>query len=59
MIRYAAIFFVIALIAAFFGYGGIASGAAGIAKLFFIGFLVLAVVTGVAALLGGGRRRLP
>jgi len=59
MIRYAAIFFIVALIAAFFGYGGIAAGAAGIAKLFFIGFLVLAVVTGIAALLGGGSRRLP
>jgi uncharacterized membrane protein YtjA (UPF0391 family) len=56
MIRYAAIFFIVALIAAFFGYGGIAAGSAGIAKLFFIGFLVLAVVTGVAALLGGPRR---
>ncbi|MDB4987681.1 MAG: rane protein [Myxococcaceae bacterium] len=59
MIRYAAIFFIVALIAAFFGYGGVAASAAGIAKLFFIGFLVLAVVTGVAALVGGGSRRLP
>ena len=59
MIRYAAIFFIVALIAAFFGYGGVAVGAASIAKLFFIGFLVLAVVTGVAALVGGGPRRLP
>ena len=56
MIRYAAIFFIVALIAAFFGYGGVAAGAASIAKLFFIGFLVLAVVTGVAALVGGDRR---
>jgi uncharacterized membrane protein YtjA (UPF0391 family) len=50
MIRYAAVFFVVAIIAAFFGYGGVASGAADTGKLFFIGFLVLAVLTTVASL---------
>ena len=34
MLHYAVVFFVIALIAAFFGFGGIAVGAAGIAKIF-------------------------
>ena len=57
MIRYAVGFFVVALLAALFGYGGVASTATGIAKLFFIGFLVLAVITFVASLVNGGRRR--
>ena len=40
MLHYAVVFFVIALIAAFFGFGGIAVGAAGIAKILFIVFLI-------------------
>ena len=56
MLRYALIFFVAALIAGFFGFGGLASSAASIGKLFFIGFLILAVITGVGHLLGGSRR---
>lgn len=58
MLYYAVVFFVVALIAAFFGFSGIAAGAASIGKLLFIGFLVLAVVSAVAVLVGG-RRRLP
>jgi uncharacterized membrane protein YtjA (UPF0391 family) len=58
MLYYAIVFFVIALVAAFFGFSGIAAGAAGIGKLLFFGFLVLAVVSAVAVL-AGGRRRLP
>jgi uncharacterized membrane protein YtjA (UPF0391 family) len=58
MLYYAIVFFVVALIAAFFGFSGIAAGAAGIGKLLFIGFMVLAVISGVAMLVGG-RRRLP
>ena len=58
MIRYALGFLLVALLAAFFGYGGVASTATEIAKLFFYGFLVLAVITFVASLFGGGRRRL-
>ena len=58
MLYYALVFFIVALVAAVFGFGGLAAGAASIAKLLFVGFLVLAVVTGVAALLGGGSRRL-
>jgi len=42
MLRWAAIFFVIAIIAAVFGFGGIAHDAAGISKILFIVFLVLA-----------------
>jgi uncharacterized membrane protein YtjA (UPF0391 family) len=45
MLYYAVVFFIIALIAALFGFGGIAAGAAGIAKILFVIFLVVAVVT--------------
>jgi len=54
MLRYAAIFFVIALIAALFGFGGIAVGAAEIAKILFFVFLVLFVVSLVAGLIRRG-----
>jgi len=40
MLRWAAIFLVIAIIAAIFGFGGIAEGAADIAKILFSIFLV-------------------
>jgi len=45
MLYWAAVFFVIALVAAVFGFGGIAAGAVGIAKILFFAFLVLAVVS--------------
>jgi uncharacterized membrane protein YtjA (UPF0391 family) len=45
MLHYAVVFFVIALIAALFGFGGIAAGAVGIAKILFFVFVVLAIVT--------------
>ena len=41
MLHYAAVFFIIALVAALFGFGGIAAGAAEIAKVLFFIFLVL------------------
>jgi uncharacterized membrane protein YtjA (UPF0391 family) len=47
MLHYAVVFFVIALVAALFGFGGIAAGAAGIAKILFFVFLLLALVTAV------------
>jgi uncharacterized membrane protein YtjA (UPF0391 family) len=53
MLHYAVVFFIIALIAAVFGFGGIAAGAAGIAKILFIIFLIGAVVTFLLSL---GRR---
>ena len=43
MLHYSVVFFVIALIAAVFGFGGIASGAVEIAKILFFVFAVLAV----------------
>jgi len=45
MLHYALVFLVIALIAALFGFGGIAASAVGIAKILFIVFAVLAVAT--------------
>jgi uncharacterized membrane protein YtjA (UPF0391 family) len=53
MLYWAAVFFIIALIAAIFGFGGIAAGAIGIAKVLFFVFLILAVVS---ALTGALRR---
>jgi uncharacterized membrane protein YtjA (UPF0391 family) len=53
MLRWALIFFVVALVAAFFGFGGIATGAAGIGRILFIGFIILAVVSLIAGLVRG------
>lgn len=44
MLYWAAIFLTIALIAAVFGFGGIASASVGIAQILFFVFLVLFVV---------------
>lgn len=54
MLHYAVVFFVIALIAAVLGFGGIAAGAAGIAKILFGVFLVMAIIS---FLFGLSRRR--
>jgi uncharacterized membrane protein YtjA (UPF0391 family) len=53
MLRWAIAFFVIAMVAAVFGFAGIAVAAAGIARMLFFIFLVLFLV----ALLGGFVRR--
>jgi uncharacterized membrane protein YtjA (UPF0391 family) len=45
MLRWALGFFVIALLAAILGFGGIAVAAAGIAKIIFYIFLVLFVIS--------------
>ena len=45
MLHYAVVFFVIALIAARCGFGGIAASAVGIAKILFVVFAVLAIAT--------------
>jgi uncharacterized membrane protein YtjA (UPF0391 family) len=44
MLHYAWVFLVIAIIAAIFGFGGIVTAAAGIAKILFFAFLVLFVI---------------
>jgi uncharacterized membrane protein YtjA (UPF0391 family) len=48
MLNWALTFFLIALLAAIFGFGGIAIAAAGIAKICFFIFLILFVVSLVA-----------
>jgi len=53
MLRWAVIFFIISIIAAVFGFGGIATAAAGIAQVLFYLFLAIAVVMLIAALLAG------
>jgi len=45
MLRYAILFLVIALIAGLFGFGLVGGMAYGAAKIFFVIFLVLAVVS--------------
>ncbi|MFT3729021.1 MAG: DUF1328 domain-containing protein [Terricaulis sp.] len=45
MLSWALIFFVVAIIAAIFGFGGIATASAGIAQILFFLFLVLFVVS--------------
>ena len=50
MLHYAVVFLVIALVAALFGFGGIAAGAVGIAKILFFVFLIMAAATFVFGL---------
>ena len=45
MLSWAVVFLIIALVAAVFGFGGIAVASAGIAKLLFFIFLVLFVIS--------------
>ena len=54
MLYYAAVFFIVALIAALFGFGGIAVGAIEIAKILFFIFLLLFVVSLVVGLMRRG-----
>jgi len=53
LLRWAIAFLIIALIAGFFGFGGIAASAAGIAKILSFVFLAVFVITLVASLLQG------
>ncbi|RXZ84298.1 DUF1328 domain-containing protein [Paenibacillaceae bacterium] len=45
MLRWAVIFFIIAIVAAIFGFGGIVSAATGIAKVLFFVFLILFLIS--------------
>jgi len=54
MLNWSVTFFVVALIAAVFGFGGIAAEAAGIAKILFFLFLILFLISFVT-----GRRSSP
>ncbi len=55
MLRWAAGFFIIAIIAAIFGFGGIASGSAEIAKIIFFVFLAVFLVSLVVGTVSGRR----
>jgi uncharacterized membrane protein YtjA (UPF0391 family) len=53
MLYWAAVFLVIALVAALFGFGGIASASAGIAQTLFFVFLILMIISIVMHLVRG------
>lgn len=55
MLSWALTFFLIALVAAVFGFGGIAVAAAGIAKILFFVFLILFLASLVAGVVRGSR----
>ena len=55
MLDWALTFLIIAIIAAVFGFGGIASMSVGIAQILFFVFVVLMVVTLLMGLANGGR----
>jgi uncharacterized membrane protein YtjA (UPF0391 family) len=57
MLKWALIFLVVAIIAAAFGFGGIASAAAGIAKILFFIFLAVCVIFFALALFAGSKLR--
>ncbi len=48
MLRYALTFFVVAIIAGILGFSSVMGTAAWIAKLFFVGFLIIAVISMVS-----------
>jgi uncharacterized membrane protein YtjA (UPF0391 family) len=54
MLYYAAVFLIVALVAALFGFGGIAVGAVEIAKILFFIVLLLFVVSLVVGLMRRG-----
>jgi uncharacterized membrane protein YtjA (UPF0391 family) len=47
MLKWTAIFFLIAIVAAIFGFTGIAEGAASIAKVIFFIFLALVIISAI------------
>ncbi len=55
MLRLAIVFLVVALVAALFGFGGIAAGAVSIAKVLFYIFLVLFLLSIIAGGIRGFR----
>ncbi|MBR9862514.1 MAG: DUF1328 domain-containing protein [Rhodobacteraceae bacterium] len=56
MLYWAVIFFVVAIVAALFGFGGIASASAGIAQLLFFVFVALFVLMLVIRAMRGATR---
>jgi uncharacterized membrane protein YtjA (UPF0391 family) len=58
MLRWAVIFFIIAIVAAVFGFGNIAAGATDIAKILFILFVILFLVSLIFGLVRGKSPRI-
>jgi len=56
MLYWAAVFFVIALVAGVFGFAGIAAATAGIAKILFFIFLIFFVVSLITGMMRRGPR---
>ncbi len=54
MLYYALVFFIVALVAALFGFGGIAAGATSIAQVLFFLFLVLFIISLITGLVRRG-----
>ncbi len=59
MLYWAVVFFILALVAGLFGFGGLAATAGGIAQILFFIFLVLFLVSLVYSLLTGRRPPMP
>lgn len=55
MLKWALVFLVVAIVAAVFGFGGIAAGAATIAKILFYVFLGIFLLMLIAGLMRGSR----
>lgn len=55
MLRWAAAFFILAIIAAVFGFGGVAVASAGIAKVLFFLFLIVFAISLIMGLAAGRR----
>jgi uncharacterized membrane protein YtjA (UPF0391 family) len=55
MLSWALGFFILALIAAVFGFTGIAAGAAAVGKFLFVAFLIVAAISLIAGLVGPRR----
>jgi uncharacterized membrane protein YtjA (UPF0391 family) len=58
MLRWALIFFIISIVAAVFGFGGVAGGASEIARVCFFFFVVIFVVSLIWGLATGQRPKL-
>ncbi len=54
LLGWASIFLTVAAVAAIFGFGGVGTAAAGVAKLLFFVFLTIFVVLFIAGMLGAG-----
>lgn len=55
MLRWSLIFFIVAIVAGVFGFGGIAAGATEIAKILFFFFVVVFLITLIFGYRGRGR----